>query len=69
MTLVRIRFLRPWQRYAQGDVATVDERFAEIWIRQRIAAPEPQEALVEAAVMEPADVRTADLTPRRRQRR
>ena len=69
MNQVRIRFLRPWQRYDRGDVATVDERFAEIWIRQRIAAPEPQEALVEAAVVEPADLRSADLTTRRRQRR
>ena len=69
LTLTKIRFLRAWSRYEAGQVVAVDARFAEEWIRQRVAVPEPGEAVQEAAVLEVADVRTADLTPRRRARR
>ena len=69
MRTVRIRFLRPWQRWDRGDVAEVEERIAEVWIRQRAAAPEPLEPVCEVAALQPSDVRTADAPPARRQRR
>lgn len=69
LTTTRIRFLRPWNRYDTGDEAEIDARIADVWVRQRVAVPVPGEAMQEAAVLERADVRTADLTPRRRARR
>lgn len=66
--LVKVRFVRSFLRYAAGDTATVDIKVADGWCRRRVCVPEPGEQLQEAAVLEQTDVRTADLTPRRKRR-
>lgn len=66
--MVRVRFLRSFLRYRAGDTATVDIKVADGWCRQRACVPEPGEQIQEAAVLEPVDVRTADITPRRRKK-
>lgn len=67
--MVKVRFTRSFLRYAAGDTATVDCKVADGWCRRRVCVPEPGEQLQEVAVLEQADVRTADLTPKRRAKR
>jgi hypothetical protein len=68
MTTVKIRFTRPYLRYDRGQVVEVDERLAERCCREQAAVIEKQQDLLETAVVEPAALRTADATPKRRRR-
>lgn len=66
--MVRVRFIRSFLRYRAGDTATVDIKVADGWCRRRACVPEAGEQIQEVAVLEQADVRTADVTPRRKRR-
>jgi hypothetical protein len=68
MTTVKIRFTRPYLRYDRGQIVEVDQRLAERCCRDQAAVIEKQQDLLETAVVEPADLRTADATPKRRRR-
>jgi hypothetical protein len=68
LEMMKVRFLRSIDRFAAGDTTTVDAKIADCWIRRRLCVPEPGEAAVEVAVVDPPDVRTADATPRRKRR-
>ena len=68
MNTVKIRFTRPYLRYDRGQVVEVDERLAERCCREQAAVIEKQQDLLETATIQPADLRTADATPKRRRR-
>jgi hypothetical protein len=49
-------------------VIDCDERLAERCCREQAAVIEKQQDLLETATVQPADLRTADATPKRRRR-
>lgn len=67
---VKLRFLRPWGTYRKGDVIDYPRGPAKSLIATGSVEllAEPQQPLLEAAMVERRDVETAD-APRRRGRK
>lgn len=67
---MRIRFIKAWKKYCVGDVIEVPEGrdgMASELLNTGRAVRESQQ-LLETAAVEPAEMRTADITPRRRRK-
>lgn len=67
---IKVRFLRPFRVYRRGDVIEMDRGPAKSWVASGIVGLAVEESLplLETAVAENHEVRTADL-PRRRKRK
>jgi len=66
---MNVRFIRAWKVYCVGDVIDVPEGMATELINtgRAVRDANPQQ-LLETAAVEPAEARTADVTPRRRRK-
>jgi hypothetical protein len=64
---MRVRFIRAWKVYCVGDVLELPEGMASELCNAGRAVRDSQQ-LLETATAEPAEVRTADITPRRRRK-
>ena len=66
---MKVRFIRAWKAYCVGDVIEVpDGMGAELINIGRVVRDVHTQQLLETAAVEPAEVRTADVTPRRRRK-
>lgn len=68
---VSVRFLRPFRAYRRNDVIpNMDIGQARSWQKAGLVqiVTESQQPLLEVAMAEPREIRTADATPRRRRK-
>lgn len=66
---MRVQFIRAWKAYCVGDVIDVPDGMAtELVNTGRVVREHERQQLLETAAVEPAEVRTADATPRRKRR-
>jgi hypothetical protein len=64
---MKVRFIRAWKAYCVGDVIEVPGGMGTELINTGRAVQDSQQ-LLETAAVEPAEMRTADMTPRRKRR-
>jgi hypothetical protein len=66
---MNVRFIRAWKVYSVGDVIDVPDGMAtELVNIGRVVRETERQQLIETAAVEPAEARTADVTPRRKRR-
>jgi hypothetical protein len=66
---MRVRFIRAWKAYCVGDVVDVpDGMGTELINIGRVVRDSDPQLTLETAAVEPAELRTADVTPRRRRK-
>jgi hypothetical protein len=64
---MKVRFIRAWKVYCVGDTIDVPDGMATELVNTGRAVRDTQQ-LLETAAVEPAEMRTADMTPRRRRK-
>jgi len=65
---MRVKFVKPHGVYRPGDVIDAGGGVGNMLCLRGVAVPEPQQPLLEAAVVD-REARTADVRPKRRRRR
>ena len=66
---MKVRFIRAWRVYCVGDVVDVPDGMATELINiGRAVRDTASQQLLETTAVEPAEMRTADVTPRRRRK-
>jgi len=66
--MTKLKFTRPWRGYCSGQSADIPGGLAAELIARKVAVEDKQQPLIETAALE-VPARTADATPRRKNKR